>query len=251
MNKLMMVAGAALVAVAMTGCATGKAGEDKVGNWQKERTPVEVLKSQISVKAAGAVVEALDVAPFGIYKAIADKVDGAAAIDRSRRSYQMYIGSIKEAMEQGKSKEEAVKQANAELNAAPDSAKLKADIKRARANNWIILIAVHEPLCTRNPANKDTQPYMKGDPDIDTNFFDHRCCRPGHKEASDAVSDLIVNNADVVRGVFNGHEHSAYYTWFNGTYTDASGNKVEKSIPQHTVTCCIYRSGCLALITVK
>ena len=129
MNKLMMVAGAALVAVAMTGCATGKAGEDKVGNWQKERTPVEVLKSKISIKAAGAVVEALDIAPFGLYKAIADKVDGAAAIDRSRRSYQMYIGSIKEAMEQGKSKEEALKQANAELNAAPDSAKLKADIK--------------------------------------------------------------------------------------------------------------------------
>ena len=129
MNKLMMVAGAALVAVAMTGCATGKAGEDKVGNWQKERTPVEVLKSKIAIKAAGAVVEALDITPFGLYKAIADKVDGAAAIDRSRRSYQMYIGSIKEAMEQGKSKEEALKQANAELNAAPDSAKLKADIK--------------------------------------------------------------------------------------------------------------------------
>ena len=125
----MMVAGAALVAVAMTGCATGKAGEDKVGNWQKERTPVEVLKSKISIKAAGAVVEALDITPFGLYKAIADKVDGAAAIDRSRRSYQMYIGSVKEAMEQGKSKEEALKQANAELNAAPDSAKLKADIK--------------------------------------------------------------------------------------------------------------------------
>ena len=129
MNKLMMVAGAALVAAAMSGCATGKAGEDKVGNWQKERTPVEVLKSKISIKAAGAVVEALDITPFGLYKAIADKVDGAAAIDRSRRSYQMYIGSIKEAMEQGKSKEEALKQANAELNAAPDSAKLKADIK--------------------------------------------------------------------------------------------------------------------------
>ena len=129
MNKLMMIAGAIAFAGMMAGCATGKAGEDKVGNWQKERTPVEVLKSHISIKAAGAVVEALDVAPFGIYKAIADKVDGAAAIDRSRRSYQMYIGSIKEAMEQGKSKEEALKQANAELNAAPDSAKLKADIK--------------------------------------------------------------------------------------------------------------------------
>ena len=129
MNKLMVITGAALIAAMMTGCATGKVGEDKVGNWQKERTPVEVLKSKISIKAAGAVVEALDITPFGLYKAIADKVDGAAAIDRSRRSYQMYIGSIKEAMEQGKSKEEALKQANAELNAAPDSAKLKADIK--------------------------------------------------------------------------------------------------------------------------
>ena len=129
MNKLMMVAGAIAFAGMMAGCATGKAGEDKVGNWQKERTPVEVLKSKISIKAAGAVVEALDITPFGLSKAIADKVDGAAAIDRSRRSYQMYIGSITEAMEQGKSKEEAVKQANAELNAAPDSAKLKADIK--------------------------------------------------------------------------------------------------------------------------
>ena len=129
MKKLMMISAAIAIAAMATGCATGKAGEDKVGNWQKERTPVEVLKSHISIKAAGAVVEALDVAPFGIYKAIADKVDGVAAIDRSRRSYQMYIGSIKEAIEQGKSKDEAIKQANAELNAAPDSAKLKADIK--------------------------------------------------------------------------------------------------------------------------
>ena len=137
MNKLMKIASVtALIATVMAGCATDKADKekekvvvDKVAKWQKERTPVEVLKSKISIKAAGAVVEALDVVPFGIYKAIADKVDGDAAIDRSRRAYQMYIGSIKEAMEQGKSKEDALKQANAELNAAPDSAKLKADIK--------------------------------------------------------------------------------------------------------------------------
>lgn len=130
MKKLMMIAGAVALAGMMSGCATGKAGEDKVAAWQKERTPVEVLKSKIEIKAAGAIVEALDVAPYGIYKAIADKVDGMAAMDRSRRSYQMYVGSIKEYQEQqGMSKEDAVKKANADLNALENAAQLKADIK--------------------------------------------------------------------------------------------------------------------------
>lgn len=131
MKKLMMVASAIALAGSMiTGCATGGAGEDKVAAWQKERTPVEVLKSKIEIKAAGAVVEALDVAPYGIYKAIADKVDGMAAMDRSRRSYQMYVGSIKEYQEQqGMSKADAVKKANADLNALENAAQLKADIK--------------------------------------------------------------------------------------------------------------------------
>ena len=131
MKKLMMVASAiALAGSIITGCATGGAGEDKVAAWQKERTPVEVLKSKIEIKAAGAVVEALDVAPYGIYKAIADKVDGMAAMDRSRRSYQMYVGSIKEYQEQqGMSKADAVKKANADLNALENAAQLKADIK--------------------------------------------------------------------------------------------------------------------------
>jgi hypothetical protein len=131
MKKLMMVASAIALAGSMiTGCATGGASEDKVAAWQKERTPVEVLKSKIEIKAAGAVVEALDVAPYGIYKAIADKVDGMAAMDRSRRSYQMYVGSIKEYQEQqGMSKADAVKKANADLNALENAVQLKADIK--------------------------------------------------------------------------------------------------------------------------
>ncbi len=130
MNKLMMVAGAVALAGMMTGCATGKAGEDKVANWQKERTPVEVLKSKIEIKAAGAVVEALDVVPFGIYKGIADKVDSLAAIDRSRRAWLRYKGTVDELVEvEKKSKEEALKIANEQLNSLPDAAEVKAQIK--------------------------------------------------------------------------------------------------------------------------
>ena len=132
MNKLMI--GAAMLALAgtMVGCATGGAGEDKIAAWQKERTPVEVLHSKIEIQAAGAIVEALDVDPFGIYKPIADKVDSMAVIDRCRRAYQMYVGTIKELMEgeQKLSKEDAIKEANAQLDAlAEKDPQIKADIK--------------------------------------------------------------------------------------------------------------------------
>lgn len=130
MNRLMTVAGVVALAGMMAGCATGKVGEDKVANWQRERTPVELLKSQISVKAAGAVVEALDSVPFGIYKGIADKVDSMAATDRSRQAWLRYKGTVDELVEEEKkSKEEAVKIANEQLNSLPNAADIKTQIK--------------------------------------------------------------------------------------------------------------------------
>lgn len=107
----MMVAGVIALAGMMTGCMSGKASQDKIGDWQKSRTPVQVLESKIEIKAAGAIVEALDVAPFAIYKAIADKVDGMAALDRGRIPNRNYLEKIQEIIEQGKSKEEAEKEA--------------------------------------------------------------------------------------------------------------------------------------------
>ena len=145
MKKLMVIAGAVALAGMMAGCATGKAGEDKVAAWQKDRTPVEVLKSKIEIKAAGAVVEALDVAPFGIYKAIADKVDKAAVMDRYRRLYLSYIGEIDGLMQQGKSKDEAIKQARATLaameNGAENIAKLKEYLKVSKETDFEAITA--------------------------------------------------------------------------------------------------------------
>ena len=145
MKKLMVIAGAIALAGMMAGCATGKAGEDKVAAWQKDRTPVEVLKSKIEIKAAGAVVEALDVAPFGIYKAIADKVDKAAVMDRYRRLYLSYIGEIDGLMQQGKSKDEAIKQARATLaameNGAENIAKLKEYLKVSKETDFEAITA--------------------------------------------------------------------------------------------------------------
>jgi len=145
MKKLMVIAGAVALAGMMAGCATGKAGEDKVAAWQKGRTPVAVLKSRIEVKAAGAVVEALDVAPFGIYKSIADRVDKAAVMDRYRKIYLGYVGDIKALVEQGKSKEAARKEVYAALAAQKDGAdtiaKLNEYLKMTKETNFEVIMA--------------------------------------------------------------------------------------------------------------
>ena len=145
MKKLMLIAGAVALAGVIAGCATGGAGEDKVANWQKERTPVEVLKSKIEIKAAGAVVEALDVTPFALYKAIADKVDKAAVMDRYRKIYLGYVGDIKALVEQGKSKDDARKQVYAALaaqeNGADTIAKLNEYLKTSKETNFEAIMA--------------------------------------------------------------------------------------------------------------
>lgn len=129
MNKLMMVAGMVALAAALTGCATGGAADaDKVAAWQKERTPVEVLKSKIEVKAAGAVVEALDVAPYGIYKAIADKVDKAAVVERYRRIYLGYVADVRALEQQGKSRDAARKEVLDQVKAQPNGAEMIAKL---------------------------------------------------------------------------------------------------------------------------
>lgn len=130
MKKLMMVAGLIALAGMFVGCASGSAGEDKVAKWQKNRTPVEVLKSKIEIKAAGAIVEALDVAPFGIYKAIADKVDRFAVCERYRRIYLGYIADVKALEEQGKSRDEASKEVINAVLAQPDGAKTIENLKK-------------------------------------------------------------------------------------------------------------------------
>lgn len=146
MNRLMMVAGMAALAAALTGCATnGAADKDKVAAWQKERTPVEVLKSQIAVKAAGAVVEALDVVPFGVYKSIADKVDKDAVMERYRRIYLGYVADVKALEQQGKARDvarkEVLDQVKAQPNGAETIAKLNEYLKTAKETDFEAIMA--------------------------------------------------------------------------------------------------------------
>ena len=142
MKKLMMIAGAAALAGMMAGCATTGGEEDavtkfknEVSTWQKERTPVAVLKSKISVKAAGAIVEALDVVPFGLYKPLAEKCDFAFDDYRYHVILSAYNNDVAELVKQGKSEDVAKKEAWARIDKA-DRPKVKAYIEKAQKNNW-------------------------------------------------------------------------------------------------------------------
>lgn len=149
MKKLMMIAGAAALAGAMTGCcifggASSSAPveddpvaklKNEVSTWQKERTPVAVLKSKISVKAAGAIVEALDVAPFGLYKPLAEKCDFAFDDYRYHVILSGYNNNVEELVKQGKSRDAARKEAWARIDAA-ERPKVKTYIEKAEKNNW-------------------------------------------------------------------------------------------------------------------
>ena len=56
--------------------------------------------------------------------------------------------------------------------------------------------------------------------------------------------ELITSSADVIRGIFVGHMHSAFWMEVKAHYIDAAGHRVEASIPQPVLEGNPYDSGC-------
>ena len=146
MNKLMMVAGAAMVAGVMAGCTTtGGASKDVVGEWQKERCSCELVQPTVTHPAAKAGVVALAPVASGLYKTTCDYVDKVAATDRGRRIYIGYVNDVKAKVEAGKSKADA----EAEVRAAitPEQKKLVDEYLAAvKTSNFDVLLAAGQKL---------------------------------------------------------------------------------------------------------
>ncbi len=112
--------------------------------------------------------------------------------------------------------------------------KLQADIERAKAEKKILLLFMHEPIGVRgktewvsallkSPGAREGQDYSS--PSIVGATFKDK--------ATDDLYNLIAGNADVIKGIFCGHNHSMLYVDIPATYTDESG-KHEAKIPQLT-----------------
>ncbi len=75
--------------------------------------------------------------------------------------------------------------------------------------------------------------------------------KPSSNATTMEVYNVIVSNADVVKGVFCGHVHNHMYTEIKATYVDEHGATVNTVIPQYCVTANAYDNGNTIKITVK
>lgn len=124
----------------------------------------------------------------------------------------------------------------------PQVPRLAADIRKARAEGLTVLIFQHEPICTGRPEDARFPAfYVWEDCEPEANFYD-ACV--GYAPSSDAptmeIYRMITENADIVRGIFCGHEHTSFYMEVEGAYRDEAGNAHRRTIPQYILECNVY-----------
>lgn len=124
---------------------------------------------------------------------------------------------------------------------------LSADIETARENGYTVLMFMHEPICTNNAEDDSVLPIRVDSDASGVNFYNGQVGGYGADEATVAVCNIISSNADVIKGVFNGHMHNDYYTEISA-HTE-SGERT--FIPQYTSTGGFYNNGCAIKIIVR
>lgn len=135
--------------------------------------------------------------------------------------------------------------------------KLKEDIDLAREKGYKILLFAHEPLVTGDPKHSNiTADFVLQEGDVSgfpKDFYNGSSRGSkilggeGCDETSMAVYDLIVNNADVIKGMFAGHFHNDMYMEIIAKTSDGEATV----IPQYIHTATAYDKGHLMRILIK
>ena len=130
--------------------------------------------------------------------------------------------------------------------------KLAADIATAREKQIPILLFMHVPLLTRNPADNNVAAIRVNDKTSSSFNFYNTSGYIGDETAGASfdVYDLIVKNPDVIKGIFNGHMHADFYTEIFSRNADGTDNP-DVVIPQYTLTGSAYETGHALRITIK
>lgn len=124
---------------------------------------------------------------------------------------------------------------------------LRRDIKLAREKGYVVLIFCHVPLATRKEEDKQVEASVIGDKNGRFADLCHGGVGPWCSDAARTVYELICSSADVVKGVFCGHDHNDYYCEL-----DASTPSGERTvIPQYILVGTPYQKGHVFKITVK
>ena len=118
------------------------------------------------------------------------------------------------------------------------------DLALAREKGYSVLLFYHIPIATNNSA--DSQTPIRVNDTKQAYFATYGDSHDG-AEDSQAVYNIIYNNADIIDGAFCGHLHSDFYTEFIGK----DPNGAEARFPQYVLTGTPYDMGHLLWITVK
>lgn len=127
---------------------------------------------------------------------------------------------------------------------------LKNDLKLAKEKGYVVLLFMHEPLVTGNSADSNVVRIGTTGDKESYNFYEGKRYSNVYPEINDAtkqVYEIITNNADIIRGVFNGHIHTNFYTEIQAKTSTGE----TKTIPQYTLISSAFQSGYVMKITVK
>ena len=118
--------------------------------------------------------------------------------------------------------------------------RLSEDIALAKRDGYAILIFQHSPISTANPADEN----LKAIRTYDGETWDfYRSIGFEAEGATAEVYRLITENADVIKGIFVGHLHSAFYSEVEGSYKSCTGERISAKIPQVALEGNVYDSG--------
>lgn len=128
---------------------------------------------------------------------------------------------------------------------------LRDDLALAREKGYTVLLFFHEPISTGNAKDRDVNAsYVGKGAGTSFNFYTGSTVANPFADAGStngAIYQMIVNSADVVRGVFCGHLHADYYTEIQAKTSDGQA----KVIPQYVLTGTPYDKGHALKITVQ
>ena len=110
----------------------------------------------------------------------------------------------------------------------------------------VVLLFQHENISTLNPADTEVEAIHHHNYKPVCNFYDapKLIGRPSDTESATLeFYKLITESADVIKGVFCGHQHNIFYTEILAR---------ERVIPQYTLTANPYfKNGTLAKIVIR
>lgn len=126
---------------------------------------------------------------------------------------------------------------------------LRADLALAREKSYTVLLFFHEPISTGSAKDRDVSASYVGKGSCSSaNFYTgETVANPYSQGTNGEIYQLIVNNADIVRGVFCGHLHSDFYTEIQAKTSDGQA----KIIPQYILTGTAYDEGHALKITIR